>query len=114
MRDHGGSSNSAGWTWTAAHDTWLRQQRFELLGLQMAYDSAYETMLATLARRDWIDAAIAVMAADSPFTPVANRLGCLRGVSTLTAFGLTGTSIGAYLGMVPTEHSLDQSRSRVS
>ena len=27
------------------------------------------------------------MAADSEFTPVVRRLGCLRGVSTLTAFG---------------------------
>ena len=55
------------------------------------------------------------MAADSEFTPVVRRLGCLRGVSTLTAFGLaveigdwhrlTGRSIGAYLGLVPTEYS---------
>ena len=55
------------------------------------------------------------MAADSVFTPVVTRLGCLRGVSTLTAFGLaveigdwhrlTGRSIGAYLGLVPTEYS---------
>jgi len=46
------------------------------------------------------------MAADGPFTPVVHRLGCLRGVSTLTAFGLaveigdwqrlTGRSIGAF------------------
>ena len=51
------------------------------------------------------------MAADSAYTPVVTRLGCLRGVSTLTAFGLaveigdwhrlTGRSIGAYLGLVP-------------
>ena len=113
---------SGGKAWTGVHDTWLRQQRFELLGLQMAYDTAYETMLATVARRERLDKAIAVMAADSPFTPVVNRLGCLRGVSTLTAFGLaveigdwqrlTGRSIGAYLGMVPTEHSSGQSRSQ--
>ena len=55
------------------------------------------------------------MAADSVFTPVVTRLGCLRGVSTLTAFGLaveigdwqrlSGRSIGAYLGLVPTEYS---------
>ena len=75
-----------------------------------------------LARRDRLDAAITTMAADSPFTPVVHRLGCLRGVSTLTAFGLaveigdwqrlSGRSIGAYLGMVPTEHSSGQSRSQ--
>jgi transposase len=113
---------SGGKAWTGVHDSWLRQQRFELAGLQMAYDSAYETMLATLARRDRLDAAIGVMAADSPFTPVVHRLGCLRGISTLTAFGLaveigdwqrlSGRSIGAYLGMTPTEHSSGQSRSQ--
>ena len=62
------------------------------------------------------------MAADSMFTPVVRRLGCLRGVSTLTAFGLaveigdwhrlTGRTIGAYLGLVPTEHSSGSSRSQ--
>jgi transposase len=110
-----------GKAWTGVHDRWLRQQHFEQAGLQIAYDSAYETMLMALARRDRLDKAITTMAADSPFTPVVHRLGCLRGVSTLTAFGLaveigdwqrlTGRSIGAYLGMVPTEHSSGQSRS---
>ncbi len=45
---------------------------------------------------------------------------CLRGVSTLTGFGLaveigdwqrfTGNTIGAYLGLVPSEHSSGASR----
>jgi transposase len=86
----------------------------------MAYDTAYETMLAAVARRGRLDTAIAAMAADSQFTPVVDRLGCLGAVSTLTAFGLaveigdwqrlTGSTIGAYLGMTPTEHSCGQSR----
>ena len=60
----------------------------------------------------------------SAFTPVVSRLGCLRGVATLTAFGLaveigdwhrlTGRSIGAYLGLVPTESSSGDSRSQGS
>jgi transposase len=41
---------------------------------------AYDTVLATVARRDRLDAAITAMAADSEFT-VVTRLGCLRGVS---------------------------------
>jgi transposase len=101
--------------WTQAHDRWLRAQRFEARALQLAFDSAYETVVVTAARRDRLDAAIAEMAADSQFTAVVNRLCCLRGVSTLTAFGLAveigdwhrlgGRSIGAYLGLVPTESS---------
>ena len=73
-------------------------------------------MLTTVDRRDRLDRAIEALAADSIFTPVVTRLGCLRGVSTLTAFGLaaeigdwgrlTGRSIGAYLGLVPTESLL--------
>lgn len=111
-----------GKAWTRAHDGWLRAQRFEQAGLQTAYDSAYETMLMTVARRDRLDTAIGAMAADCPFTPVVARLGCLRGISTLTAFGLaveigdwqrlSGRTIGAYLGMVPTEHSSGQNRSQ--
>src|ERR1700741_295140 len=72
------------------------------------------------ARRDRLDREIEALAADSMFTPVVTRLGCLRGVSTLTAFGLaaeigdwgrlTGRSIGAYLGLVPTEYSSGSTR----
>jgi transposase len=61
------------------------------------------------------------MAAASEFTPVVVRLGCLRGVATFTAFALaveigdwhrlTGRSIGAYLGLVPSESSSGSSRS---
>ena len=106
---------SGGNTWTTRHRAWLRAQHFQERALQLAFDSAYETMELTVARRDRLDAAIAEMAADSEFTPVTDRLGCLRGVSTLTAFGLaveigdwqrlTGRSIGAYLGLVPSESS---------
>ncbi|MCW2769228.1 MAG: Mobile element protein [Aeromicrobium sp.] len=72
-------------------------------------------MLLTVDRRDRLDQHIAKIAADGEFTHVVRRLGCLRGVSTLTGFALaeeigdwhrfTGSSIGAYLGLVPTEYS---------
>ena len=114
--------------WTANHDLWLRAQRrsavFTRPGLGLAFDIAYDTLLATVARRDRLDAAITVLAAASEFTPVVTRLGCLRGVSTLTAFGLaveigdwhrlSGRSIGAYLGLVPTESSSGGTRSHGS
>ena len=45
------------------------------------------------ARRDRLDAAIAEMARDAEFAPVVHRLGCLRGISTLTGFALA-TEIG--------------------
>jgi transposase len=111
-----------GETWTGKHEQWLRQQRFDHRGLQLAFDAAFDAMLATADRRDRLDGAIAEMAADSPFTAVADRLQCIRGISTLTAFGLaveigdwqrfTGRTIGAYLGLVPTEYSSGASRSQ--
>ena len=62
------------------------------------------------------------MAAAGPYTPVVHRLGCLRGVSTLAAFGLaveigdwnrlSGRRIGAYLRLVPTESSSGATRSQ--
>ena len=113
---------SGGKAWTKNHERWLRTHRFAAPGLQMAYDTALDTMLATVDRRDRLDAAITEMAAESDYTPVVTRLGCLRGVSTLTAFGLaveigdwhrlTGRSIGAYVGLVPTESSSGASRSQ--
>lgn len=108
--------------WTRDHHDWLRRQRFELPGLQAAFDAAHEAVVAIQDRRDRLDEAILVMATESEFTGVTQRLSCLRGISTLTAFGLAveigdwtrldGRRIGAYLGLVPTESSSGQSRSQ--
>lgn len=113
---------SGGQAWTGAHDAWLRRQRFDEPARQLAFDSAYETVAMTVARRNRLDEAIATMAANSEFTDVVTRLGCLRGISTLTGFGLaveigdwhrfTGSTIGAYVGLVPSESSSGQSRSQ--
>jgi transposase len=108
--------------WTRDHHAWLRRQRFELPGLQAAFDAAHEAVVAIQDRRERLDEAIRAMAAQSEFTSVVNRLACLRGVSTLTAFALAveigdwtrldGRRIGSYLGLVPTESSSGQSRSQ--
>jgi transposase len=104
-----------GRTWTARHELWLRQQRFDNRALQLTYDAAFDAMTACVDRRERLETAIEAMAADSEFTPVVRRLGCIRGIATLTAFGLateigdwyrlTGRTIGSYLGLVPSEYS---------
>ena len=109
-----------GQAWTGKHELWLRGQRFDAAGLQLAYDAALDAMVTCVHRRDRLDEAITAMAADSEFTPVVARLSCLRGVSTLTAFGLateigdwtrlSGCSIGAYVGLVPCEYSSGATR----
>ena len=111
---------AGGQAWTGAHDAWLRRQRLDTTAAQLALESDYDAVLAVQARRQRLDAAITTMAGDSAFTPVVRRLSCLRGVSTLTAFGLaveigdwhrfTGNSIGSFVGLVPSEHSSGASR----
>ena len=111
-----------GHAWTGKHETWLQQQRFESRAVQLAFDSEHETVLTVQARRDRLDAAITQMAADSEFTPVVRRLGCLRGIGTLTGFALaveigdwhrfTGNSIGSFVGLVPSECSSGASRAQ--
>jgi transposase len=111
-----------GTAWSRNHERWLQAQRFDHPALAMTYDTAFDTVLAITARRDRLDTAICEVAADSPFTAVVTRLGCLRGISTLTAFGLaveigdwhrlTGRTIGAYLGLVPCEYSSGATRAQ--
>ena len=88
---------------------------FDAPGVQFAFDEGLDAVLTTTARRDRLDAQIVKMAAEPLWAPVVGRLGCLRGVSTLTGFGLaveigdwhrlTGRSVGAYVGLVPSESS---------
>ena len=106
---------SGGKTWTATHEQWLRRQRFTDAGRQLAFDEAVDAMLATRDRRNRFDTAITAMAITSEFAPVVTRLGCLRGVSVLTGFALaveigdwqrfTGNTIGAFVGLVPSDRS---------
>jgi transposase len=113
---------SGGQAWTGKHELWLRAQRFDNPALQLSFEAAFDAMLACADRRNRLDDAITTMAADSEFTPVVHRLGCIRGVATLTAFGLaveigdwqrlTGRSIGAYVGLVPSEYSSGDNRTQ--
>src|SRR3954467_3809262 len=114
---------SGGDAWTGKHDQWLRHEALPQLtprATRMTFDSDYDAVLATKARRDRLGAEIEEIAVDSEFTALVRRLGCLRGVSTLTGFALaveigdwhrfTGNSIGSFVGLVPSEHSSGGSR----
>jgi transposase len=113
---------AGGTPWTRQHENWLRTQRFGRPALQAAYDAALEALAATEGRRDRLDEAIAALAAESRFTPIVDRLTCLRGISTLTGLGLaveigdwsrlSPVTIGSYLGLVPSEDSTGESHSR--
>jgi len=70
---------SAGTAWTGAHEQWLGHQRFELPGLQAAYDTTLETVLLATSRRARLDKAIIEMAHEPQWWPTVSRLQCLRG-----------------------------------
>jgi len=100
--------------WTGEHERWLMGLRFAG-PLAVCFDESYGAVLEAKARRDRLDRAIVELAAEPPFAEVVARLSCLRGVSTLTAFALTVElgdwrrfkpgSLGAFLGLVPSEQS---------
>jgi transposase len=91
-------------------------------GLGVAVDQAHGAVLAVQARRDRLDGAIAELAATPTWAPVVARLACLGGVGVLTSFGLaveigdwqrfTGATVGARLGLVPSEQSSGGRRSQ--
>jgi transposase len=103
----------SGRAWTQAHDAWLRAQRPAQPATRAALDDYYGAVLGAGLRRDGLDAQIAQLASEPRFAPVVGRLSCLRGVGTLTAVALaveigdfhrlSGRTIGAYLGLVPSE-----------
>ncbi len=67
--------------WTGRLNAWLRHEPLQLTShaTRPQFDSYYETVPATKARRGRPDTAIERRAADSVFTPLVPRLGCLRG-----------------------------------
>jgi transposase len=111
-----------GQPWTLVHRAWLRRQRFEDHSLQIAYEAGLAAVFAAEDRRRLLDNGIAQAAQLERWSGVVTRLQCLRGISTVTAFALaveigdwdrfTGASIGAFVGLVPSEHSSGQTRSQ--
>jgi transposase len=112
-----------GAAWTGKHDDWLRHEalpRLSSRATRLAFDSDYEVVLAVKARRDRLDTMIEELAGGSEFAPIVRRLGCLRGINTLTGFALaveigdwtrfTGATIGSFVGLTPAEHSSGGSR----
>jgi transposase len=49
---HQGIVYYGGKAWTTTHDLWLRRQRFDVPGLQHAFDAAYDAMTTVIDRRD--------------------------------------------------------------
>lgn len=106
--------------WTLTHQGWLHRQRFDSPVLQFTYDTDVEQAELLASRLKRIDQRVAAVAKDCGYTPIIDALMCLRGIEVTAGFGLaveigdwtrfTGSSIGSYLGLVPSEQSSGQSR----
>jgi len=107
-------------TWSGGHLSWLAHQRFEIPETQMAFENNLAAAVEMNARLDGLDNQLVEILPGSGFEPVVTALSCLRGVAMFTAFALaveigdwsrfTGSSIGNYLGLTPSENSSGQSR----
>lgn len=110
--------------WTQDHLNWLRKQRLEEPAAAQTLEAAIELEVILLAHLNRLEVLIAEHAQNCEYTAVINALKCFRGIDTTTAFGLaveigdwtrfTGSSIGSYLGLVPSEHSSGTTRSQGS
>jgi len=98
----------------------VNQIQFNEAGTRAAFAESVEMVGQLEARRDRLDQQIEQLAWSSSFAPVVRNLCCLRGIATLTGFALavevgdwtrfTGSSIGAFLGLTPAEHSSGTAR----
>jgi transposase len=109
--------------WVQEHMRWLARQDLGSPHSQAVYDDAVGQVIQARSRLEGFDKRIEEFAHGSSFTPVVRALECLRGVSTLTAFGLavevgdwdrfaTARGFTSFIGLVPSEHSSGQTRSQ--
>jgi transposase len=108
-------------TWTKRHRNWLRGLRFEDRASELAFADVLHAHDSMLARRDQLEAALEEIALGSWAAETVARLRCLRGISTLSATGLTAEigdfsrfasaeQLMAFVGLVPSEHSSGEQR----
>jgi transposase len=117
-RRYSGKSN-----WTQAHYHWLEAVKFDHPVQQIVFQEYVDTVKAMTERVAGLDKQIESAAAASVFWLVIEALMALRGVSLLTATTIvaeigdlkrfaSAPQLMAYLGVVPSEHSSGNSKSR--
>ena len=107
--------------WSRRHRAWLARLRFSDRASQLTMADYLHAHDVLLARRDRVEDELAKLATDSPCAQAIGRLRCLRGIDTLSAFGLCAEigewcrfdhpdQLSAYLGIVPSEHTTSSQR----
>lgn len=106
----------AGAAWTLSHRDWLAKLVFDDRPSMAAFTDQVHAHDGLLWRRDALDREISVIVQASPWQDTVSRFRCFRGIDTLTAAGIQAEigdwsrfshpkQVGAYFGIVPSEHS---------
>ena len=112
-----------GRAWSRRHRAWLASLRFADRASQLTMADYLHAHDVLLARRDRVEDELSKLATGSPCAQAIGRLRCLRGIDTLSAFGLCAEigewcrfdhpdQLSAYLGIVPSEHTTSSSAAR--
>lgn len=111
--------------WTQAHFRWMEEVKFKQPVQQIVFQEYVDSVQAMTRRVAAFDEQMESAARDSVFWPVIEGLMALRGVKLITATTIvaeigdlkrfaTAPQLMAYLGVVPSEHSSGESKSRGS
>lgn len=109
--------------WTQAHFRWMEEVKFEQPVQQIVFQEYVDSVQAMTKRVAAFDEQMESAARESVFWPVIEGLMALRGVKLITATTIvaeigdlkrftTAPQLMAYLGVVPSEHSSGESKSR--
>ena len=109
--------------WTQAHFRWFEEVKFGQPVQQIVFQEYVDSVQAITRRVAALDEQMESAAKDSVFWPMIEGLMALRGVKLITATTIvaeigdlrrfaTAPQLMAYLGVVPSEHSSGESKSR--
>ena len=112
-----------GGSWTDGYWKWLRSLEFADHPSRSVFNDYLAGVAFLEQRRAGLDAQIELAAPRSPWAVTIANLRCLRGISTVTAYGVCcevgefrrfehPTALTSYLGIVPSEHSSGESVKR--
>jgi transposase len=115
----------SGTAWTKTFRAWLKEQRFEGASDQVVFDDYFLAIEQLEQRLATLDEQLERAAAEPAYSKQVAWLRCFRGIDTVTALTVLAElhgvdrfdsprQLGAYLGLVPTEHSSGDSKRRGS